>query len=318
MNDWYDVFLEALYSKYPKKSQLTEVLMDLLSIERESVYRRLRKEIIFPAHELCKIASVWNISLDELIGFNSEKVLFHMQPVNFLDPSEEDIKFVRRRVNRFEQLKDYPNSEYIVITNHMSRALSACYANLYRFNLVKWAFLYAKEEHRLSYSQTIVPKKLLEEVVAYCRCMKDVGNTCYILDSAIFENIVNDIRFFHSIFIVNDEEKELIKQDLYALLDYLLEIANTGCFPETQNKVQIFVSLLNINTNYSYLFNGIKESAHIHAFNLYDNICYNPKVIEELKAWMNRTKKISVQISEADERGRIEFFRKQREVIDTL
>jgi len=36
-NAWYDAFMERLSIKYPKKSQLAEALMDLLSIERESV-----------------------------------------------------------------------------------------------------------------------------------------------------------------------------------------------------------------------------------------------------------------------------------------
>ena len=46
-NDWYGCFIETIYKKYPKKSQLTDVLTDLLGIEKESVYRRLRKDILF-------------------------------------------------------------------------------------------------------------------------------------------------------------------------------------------------------------------------------------------------------------------------------
>jgi hypothetical protein len=318
MDIWYDNFMEILSEKYPKKSELAEVLMDLLSIERESAYRRLRKEIMFNTHEFFKIASAWNISLDEMIGVNSQKVTFQMHPMNYLEPSGDDMKFVRKRIDGLRQLKDFPNSEYVVVTNNMSRALSAGFANLYRFSILKWSYLYTDEKHILPYSQIIVTEKLFKEVSDYSQLMKDVGNTCYILDGAIFENIVQDIRFFQSIFFVSDEEKELIKQDLCALLDYLLEIANKGCFPETRNKVQIFVSVLDINTNYSYFFDGIEESARIHAFNMYDNICCNPKLIEKFKTWLYRTKKISTQISEADERSRIEFFRKQRELIDGL
>jgi hypothetical protein len=200
----------------------------------------------------------------------------------------------------------------------MSRAISAGFINLYRFSILKWSYLYADDKHRLLYSQIILTEKLLKEVSVYSQLMKDVGNTCYILDGDIFKNIVKDIQFFHSILIVNDEEKELIKQDLHSLLNYLMKIADKGCFPETQNKVQIFISLLEINTNYSYFFDGTEETARIHAFNMHDNICYNRKVIGEFKIWLHRTKKISTQISETDERSQVEFFRKQRELVDEL
>ena len=317
-HNWYDSFIDALGKKYPKKSQLTEALMDLLCIEREAAYRRLRKEVQFSVAEIAKIASEWHISLDETIGIMSPKVLFQLQVMNYIKPSANDMDFVCKRVSGLKQLKDYPDSEFILVTNNLTRTLSAGFPSLYRFTVLKWAYLYAEEEQILPYSQTIIPEKLLKEVAVYYRDVKEVGNTSYILDGMIFENIVNDIRFFHSVLLVNDEEKELIKQDLYALLDYLLEIAKQGCFPETKKKVQIYASLLDINTNYSYFFDGTEATARIHAFNMLDNICHNPEMIEKFKLWMNRTKKISVQISEADEKRRIEFFIKQRELIDGL
>jgi len=312
---WYEIFMEMLYKKYPKKNQLAEALMDLLCIEREAVYRRLRQDVIFPVNEIVKIATAWNISLDETIG---TKVLFRMQPMNYLDPSEADMVFVHERVSALKQLKNITNSEFLLIVNTLSRSLTAGFKYLYKFNVFKWAYHYSNETINIPYSQIIIPEKLLKEIDVFYKRMRYVTNTSYILDSKIFEYTVQEIQFFHSIFLITDEDKELIKQDLYALLDYLLEIANTGYFPETKNKVQMYISMLNINTNYSYFYDGINEACRVHSFNMYDNITYNQQMIENFKVWMQKKKRTSIQISETDEKSRIEFFMKQRKLIDSL
>jgi len=319
MNEaWYDIFMEMLYKKYPKKNQLTEALMDLLCLEREAVYRRLRKDVVFPASEIMKIATEWHISLDEITGAASSKISFSMHPINYLAPSEEDMAFVQKRLKFLKNIEKISYSEFISVSNTVSRSMSAGFPQLYKFNIFKWAYQYGDGQDNIPYSQIIVPEKLLEEVAIYAQQMKHLTNTCYILDEKIFENVIEEIRFFHSILLITDEEKELIKQDLYGLLDYLHEIANAGCFPETKNKVQIYISMFNLSTNYSYFCYDETEVCRIHTFLLYDNICYNAQMIEKFKMWMQKKKRTSFKISEVDEKSRIEFYMERRRLIDEL
>jgi len=42
------------------------------------------------------------------------------------------------------------------------------------------------------------------------------------------------------------------------------------------------------------------------------------ELVENFKAWMNLKKRSSIQISEANEKCRIEFFTKQREIVGGL
>jgi hypothetical protein len=102
------------------------------------------------------------------------------------------------------------------------------------------------------------------------------------------------------------------------LLDYLLLVATTGCFPETKNKVQIYISMININTNYSYFYTEELKSCRIHAFNMHDICTFNSEMVERFKVWMQLKKRACIQISETDEKSRIEFFAKQRELVDSL
>jgi len=316
-NTWYDCFLETLYQKYPQKSQLTEALMDLLSIEREAVYRRLRSDVVFPANEIAKIASAWNISLNDIVGINSSHISFKMQLWNYLNPSKEELIYMRYLVEDSEYTRSFPNMECMEITNKLPRMWTSGYPYINRFYLLKWMYQYTNEK-TLPLSQLIYPKIVAELSSTYYMVSKSLGTVSFILDNNITNELISDIRYFHSIYLITDEEKELIKQDLCALLEYMAEVAEKGCWPETGNKVNLYISHLSIDTNYSYYYSEDIKFCCVHAFAKNEIHTTDPVMVENFKIWMQSKKRASVQISEADEKSRIEFFMKQRQLLDSL
>jgi len=105
---------------------------------------------------------------------------------------------------------------------------------------------------------------------------------------------------------------------LYDLLDYVSEVAGAGCYPETQNKVRIYISQLNVDTNYSYTFTPIVNICYIHVFDKYEIHTYDTDMVNDFIKWMQLKKRTSIYISGIDEKSRIELFNKQRQIIDTL
>jgi len=316
--NWYNHFLESIYDLFPKKAQVTQELMDLLCLEREAVYRRTRKDVIFLAHEVVKIASTWNISLDEILGIHSKKISFQMQPLNYLNPSKSEFHNMQRMVNNLDEMVCDPESEYMEVRNRLPRPLSIGYLALYRFKIFIWAYQYNQNEAHKHFSDIIIPEKMCQEFASYKKKICRINNSHYILDQYIFEYFVNSIKYFHSIMLVTDEEKELLKKELHALLDYMLEIANKGYYPETQKKVSLYVSKINIDTNYSYLFSEKQKMCHIHAFGKYYISSFDLDMVNNFRTWMNLKKRSSIRISEVNEIKRIEFFSEQRRVIDGL
>jgi len=316
---WYDHFIETLLAKYPKKTQLTQALTDLLCIEREAVYRRLRKDVAFPIHEIVKIAAAWNISLDTIIGVNPGQISFRMQTTNYLEPSEIEMDNLNRRVKRLEHLKSDPDSEYLVVSNNLSRTLTSGFESLYKLNIFKWKYEYGGTEGTpLHYSQTVIPQEVSDVALRYYRLMKTVGNTSFILDQMLFEYLIRDIKYFQSILLITEKEKDIIKKELHELLDYLLDVANKGYYPETKKKVSIYISKVNINTNYSYFYTEKLKLCRVHAFNKYDIYTFDTEMLDYFRAWMQLKKRTSIQISEVDEKSRIDFFMKQHQLVNSL
>ena len=316
--NWYDSFIELLNKKYPKKQELVQELMDLLIIEREAVYRRLRRDVIFTAHEVAKISVAWDISLDDIISNNTGSIAFQMRKINYVNPTEAESNFLRKVIQGIEYSKKFPATEYMDICNKLPRQFLAGYSHLNQFYLFKWLYQYGKEYEVVPFSQVSITEEKLKLTKDYYEAIKLVPHSSFIFDRLLFDYLVSDIQYFSSIRMISDREKELIKKDLYALLEYLQEIATKGYYPETQNKVNLYISQLNIDTNYNYVFTPDVNICFVHVFEKFQIYTYNAEMVANFRTWMQLKKRTSIQISEVDERSRIEYFNKQRLSIDSL
>jgi len=317
-NTWYDVFLELLHEKYPKNAQLIHEITNLLFLEREAVYRRLKKDVSFSANEIAKIAASWNISLDEIIGVNSGTIPFQMFPFNYLYPTTKEFSNLQKRVKILDHLQDTPNSEYMEVCNRFPRPLSIGFLALYRFQIFNWSYQYTNNESHKLFSKNIIPENVGVEFEHYKKNIVHVKNSSFILDEMVFDYFVQSVKYFHSIMVLTDSEKELIKNELYGLLDYMSVIANKGCYPDSHNKVNIYISQLSIDTNYSYYYTDKLKLCRIHAFGKFDITSFDSTMVTNFRTWMNFKKRSSIQISEANEKKRIEYFTFQRKIVDSL
>jgi len=315
---WHDIFLEALHKKFPKKLQLTKELMQLLELEREAVYRRIRKEVSFSTQEMAKIVTAWGISLDEISGINSEQFSFQMMPMNYLNPSKQEQDFMKRIIKSMHLFQNEPDAEIMDICNKIPHSLLAGFEYLNRFYFFKWKYLYGNDTALTPYSGVTFSKTEKRLMADYYNAIKHIPNSSFIWDHQIIEYLLSDIRYFHSIYMITDAEKELIKKDLYALLDYMFDVANKGCYPETQNKVNLFISQLNVETNYTYTLAPRANICFVIVFEIYEIFSFNAEMVSKFLAWMQLKKKTSTQISEVDAKSRIDFFKKQRKLVDNL
>jgi hypothetical protein len=315
---WYDRFMKILLGKFPKKSHLIEALMVLLSIEREAAYRRLRGDVVFSTLEIAKICTTWNISLDSILNLSSGRIPFLMQKIDYLTPSDQELKFLQEVIQGINSLKDFPDTEFMDICNKLPRQLLAGYSHLNQFYQFKCMYQYGCGKKSVPFSQIITSSDKRKIDADYYKAIKTVPNTNFIFDRMLFDHLVDEIRYFHSIMMITDEEKELIKSDLYNLLDYLSEVAANGCYPETHNKVNLYISQLNIDTNYSYTYTQKVNICFVHVFDKYEIHTYDSDMVNNFMKWMQLKKRTSINISGMDEKSRIELFNRQRQIIDLL
>ena len=90
----------------PKEGNLANVLMDLLCMSKEAIYRRLRGEVAFTFSEVAIIASQLGISLDKIIGNSmSGGAMFDLNVLNPSDPMDNYYDILVRYLKLFRYVK---------------------------------------------------------------------------------------------------------------------------------------------------------------------------------------------------------------------
>ena len=316
-NDPNTNLIEAMKEKLPLKGKLADMLMDTLYIGKEAVYRRLRGEVPFTLQEAALVSRKLGISLDKIIGISfKSNAMFDMNIVDYDDPFESYYNILYKYVRLINTLEDDPNSSLGTSSNIIPQTLYLKHDLLAKFRLFKWMYQ-NKYIQCKSFEELELPQKLINIQKDYVDMTKHFHSIDYIWDSMIFQHLINDIQYFYSIHLISNEAKEDIKKELFLLTNELEDLATKGK-TENGNTVRIYVSHINFEATYSYVETNNIQLSLIRVYSINSLTTMDNEIFCSLKEWIQSLKKFSTLISESGEMQRIQFFKQQREIIDTL
>ncbi|MDR0680546.1 MAG: hypothetical protein LBG15_01660 [Dysgonamonadaceae bacterium] len=314
----YNALLNEIRKKIPQNSKLVNKLVDILYIEKEAVYRRLRREVPFTFQEIVILSKQLGISLDYIMEIDSHKKRsFQLKLIEYMNPCEIDYSMIQDYVNIIQNSKNKTATETGVVSNILPQTLYSGFKLISKFYIFKWHYHY--DYNRIKpFHEMIVPERISNLFTDNYIESKNIFDTSYILDSLIIQNLVNDIKYFNSIRLIKKDDVVLIKEELIRFVDYLEAIATDGYFKETKNKVQIYISNINIDTNYTYLNTPNYKLSMIWTFILTSTISMDIKTFNIIKNWFWSIIRNSTLITITGEKERILFFETQRKIIEEL
>ena len=212
----------------------------------------------------------------------------------------------------FRELKREPESELATSSNIIPQTLYMKYDMLSRFRLFKWMYQHDKIDcTNHCYDDLVLPEKeLVDEAQQF-------ESTCHIWDSMIFQYLVNDIKYFTKIHLLTEDNVFQLKTELLQSLDELEEIAMKGKFASGKD-VHIYISNINFEATYSYAASKYRHVSMIRIYAINSITSRDTEVFGNLKEWIRSLRKFSTLISQSAEMQRIQFFKKQREIIAEL
>ena len=90
-------FISTMREVTPKGGNLANILMDILCMSKEAIYRRLRGEVAFTFSEVAIIANQLGISLDKIIGNSmSGGAMFDLNVLDLADPMDTYYEILMR------------------------------------------------------------------------------------------------------------------------------------------------------------------------------------------------------------------------------
>lgn len=317
----HNIFLAEIARRIPQEEEMVNVLAGILSISRESVCEKLKENVPFTFNEAMMISGQLNISLDSL-KLNSDssstpKPPFKFNLIEYINPAKTDFALLEEMISILKLLKNVPDAEGGEITNILPQPLYVAYENVFKFYLFKWKYQSNRLNQAVPYKDIVIPdmlRKMQEENVKWSKVL----HTDYILDNLTFHYLVNNIKYFYHVRLITREEIELIRQDLFKILDQIEIWSRDGVFEETGRRINIYISDVNIDTSYIYL-NAPDYQLTIAKTFLLNGIASSEKVtFEELQYWINSIKRQSTLITECNEKDRFQYLKEQRIIIDSL
>ena len=309
--------VNAVKEKLPSKDNLANALMDILYIGKEAIYRRLRGEVPFTLTEAAVISRKLGISLDKMIGVSfRDNAVFDMNIVSSEKPFEAYYSILEKQVDLFRSVKEDETSEIGTSSNIIPQTLSLKYNMLSKFRLFKW--MYQNENIKCKHFEEMeIPQKMVEKQKEYSDLVSHIHSVDYIWDNMIFSHLVNDIQYFCSIHLITDEDKDMLKEELFLLIDEMEELSARGK-SKAGNEVKIYISNINFEATYSYLDTSSTQLSLIRIYSINSITTQDQEMFRGLKEWIQSLKKFSTLISESGEMQRIQFFKQQREIVSIL
>lgn len=314
----YTNFLEEIIQKIPQKTGLVNILADMLCISKEAVYRRLRREIQFSFLEVMTISRELHISLDTLqMSTLQESKPFKLNLIEYINPAESDFALMEEMTTVMKSFKNVADPEVGEITNILPQPLYVKYENIFKFYLFKWKYQSNSSTKTMPYKDIHVMDKLRKTQQEYVKWAKRL-NTEYVLDPLLFQYLVTNIKYFYYVGLITHEDMQLIKQDLLKILDDIDTMSRTGIIEESGKKINIYISDVNVDTNYIYVATPDYQLTIIKVFLLNGIASTDRKTFEEIKRWMQSLKRQSRLITVSGEKERRSFLKEQHDLIDSL
>jgi hypothetical protein len=311
-----EVIVNTILRSIPKNIKPVIYLMDLLKLSRESVYRRIRREISFSMEEITLLSLTLGFSIDEIIeGNKKERKFFDLQISS--DFSETYIGLFKGYDNYLQNLLEAKKNRVLMALNHIPALFSTFFDNLSRFFYYKWITENVENASNYSFSNLHIPNDLfyLQEKIAI-NCKK-IGNVVIIFSPHIFLSTIKDILYFYKRKFLTKDELQLLKNDVLDLIDLGERIAKNGYF-NADSHVDFYLSTLNIHSNSVYIQYDSTIETHFWIYSSNPMIIRNSEVCEMQEKWICSIKKHSTLITESNEILQIEFFNKQRAYVHEL
>ena len=239
-----------------------------------------------------------------------------MNIVDSSQPFETYYSILEKQVELFRKAKEEEYSEIGTSSNIIPLTLSLNYNMLSKFRLFKW--MYQNDNIKCKHFEEMeIPQKIVDKQKEYANAINHIHSVDYIWDNMIFSHLINDIQYFCDIHLISDEDKNLLKEELFRVADDLEELATRGK-SQMGNDIRIYISNINFEATYSYLDTNTVQLSLIRIYSINSISTQDSEMFRGLKEWIQSLKKFSTLISESGEMQRIQFFKQQREIIGTL
>lgn len=309
-------FVKALYLQIPESKLLTSYLADILDLNKESVYRRLRSEVPFTYEEICTISTHLNISLDRINGLSKENNSFFDLHVHKSDnPIDIYMEIMEMNINILNKVGNTENVKVELALNRLPFAYGLLYKTLSKLYYYKWFFHTQNVPKDFNFSDFHLPLRIEKIYEKYIEENKNLNCEMDILiDNTIFLSIIKDINYFVSRELIDGESLMKLQQDLLLVIDYIEGVAKKG-YGMGGSPVNLYLSSVDLEPCYLYV--KYEDKANVYYWTPSGEVMNtsSPKICSIHENWIQSSKRYTTLITKCNVSESNEYFEKQRHYV---
>jgi len=302
--------IEEIQKNIPKGDNVVKYLTWKLGISKESAYRRMRGVVPFPLEEIQELALDLNFSVDDIIRKETPKVTNNKE-------NKDDLLLTH--------IVSYQNfTEAITQASYRSIVFSAnriilpfimkydALFDLFFFSQVhrNQVFNGVRSFSELPVSEGIqtIRKSILDNFPSF-------DQREYIFGRDLFSGIARKIQYFRRLKLISEKEMEILKQELYQMLEKMEVEMETGR-NEKGEECFYYFSWLDVEANAICVDCVDKLVALCWCFGV-PSLHNNSQNYTNLE-WLESQKKYTILISQSSEFIRSEFIERQKSFIESI
>jgi hypothetical protein len=317
-------FIQILETLCPPNISLADTLADLLDISKDSAYRRIRCETIIDLNELFLISRHFNISIDNILSFQSNGVVFNYGQIK----STDDYKtYLQSIIEPLQMLSKHEDVRVIYAAQDIPLFHNFRFQKLAKFKLFYWlrSIVNTPELQEQQFNEDIIDDELIA-----------LGQNLYNAYSRVFSeeiwteitpvSLFKQIEFCWSsgLFISKEQALEIC-DEVEQEFNQLEQQAKSGIKVDSDGKqvgfkknFNLFLSEIEIGNNCIYTEVAGNMTVYL-AYNTFNKITTtNQAFCSEIQQWLTNLITKSTPISEVSEKHRYQFFKKLHKGIEEI
>lgn len=221
-------FLSQMRNRLPESISFADELAEVLSISRDSAYRRIRGETLLSLDEVKKLCDHFRISLDHALSPSSEMVTFQVRSLNSENFSFE--KWLQSIYENLHMVSQFSEKELVYHAKDLPIFHFFQYPLLSAFKMYFWVKTFAKNPRSANekFHPAVIPQELLTLGQRIWDKYADIPSTEILSQEALTATLRNiefstDCGFFQ-----NREDAVRLCDDCQLLLNNLSHQAENG------------------------------------------------------------------------------------------
>jgi transcriptional regulator with XRE-family HTH domain len=309
-------FLDQIRSRIPENISFVDKLAELLTISRDSAYRRIRGETVLSLEEVKKLCDKFGVSLDALLSPSTSTSLFHHRALSSGYTLEQWLNSVG---GNLEYVNGFNQKEMIFAARDMPIFHHFRLPELSAFKMFFWLKTVIKDPNYInqSFQQDAIPKEILQAAHKLWKLYATVPSVEIWSDEAINETI-NQIEFYSECrFFANKKEAAKLCDRLVELIHLIKNEAADGkktsgeAFRLFENEI-----LIADNTVFARMDNMRIVYINYNTLNLLTT--HQESFCDRTEKYLDNLTKNSTLISTSAEKERNKFFNKMKERIEAF